>query len=167
MNLCAIAALAAVLPASLLVEIRRDLRNWDARDCLSQSDEALLQSLRVSPLGPRDAWIVEGLGPCFSGANNGAKLIYVKAQGKWRKVLDANGNRLATSRGRSHGLPDVILQRHGSAYESEEYLYRYDGAAYQPSKCAYILYADIATGRPFRRARRSPCATNWREELQP
>src|SRR5665213_1161314 len=70
-----------VLPSDLLTQVKDDLDVSGVQDCITGSAEVFEQMIRTERLNlavRKEALLVEGLGPCFAGANNGPLLIYVR-----------------------------------------------------------------------------------------
>ncbi len=93
----------------------------DLQDCLESNKEQFEQMIRVTRLrlstGTRPALLIEGLGPCLAGANNGPLIIYAFTNAKWRKVFDGIGQRVDAPATRTRGWRDLELWRHDSAFK--------------------------------------------------
>jgi hypothetical protein len=85
--------------------------------------------------GEPELW-VHGLGIKVCGAANCATWVYQKAAGGYRLLLDAgNVNRIELQRSYTKGYRDLMVVVHGSAWESNLILYKFDGEEYQQDSC--------------------------------
>ncbi|HEY9141317.1 MAG TPA: carboxypeptidase-like regulatory domain-containing protein [Bryobacteraceae bacterium] len=150
----------ATLPADLLSEIKKDLEK-----CL-ENGETIEQMIRTTWMklgtGDSEELLVEGFGAC-AGANNWSHLVYAHLGGKWRKVFEGIGDRLDTLLNRTHGLLDLARLQHGSWYESDEYVYQFDGHEYKAVRCNEVEFADWETQKEYPTPKRYPCTWDWKE----
>ena len=171
---------AAEIPSDLLATLQNDLKEDEldeAKSCLEREGLSWSEIVRVTRFDlnrPRQAWLVEGLGPCLAGNANGLKLLYIRADNGWRKILDDSGQSLEVcaqavppcpvssgSERRStstHGWPDLALWRHGSASEGDQLVYRFDGNVYKKIACSHRSPGGNHHSEP----RYSPCLRGWK-----
>jgi len=150
-----------LLPAELLNEIKKDLGLPDTQDCVQHSSEVFEQMIRATwlPLAASGdpAFYVEGLGPCFAGANNSPQLVYIRLGNKWRKVFEDSGSGIEVSTNRTSGLLDPICWQHDSAFQSFRFVYQFDGSFYTSTSCSVAQFGDILTGQNYPMPRYAPC----------
>jgi hypothetical protein len=170
---------AAEIPSDLLATLQHDLTEDEleyAKSCLERESLSWNQIVRVMRFDlnrSRQAWLVEGLGPCLAGNANGIKLLYIRADHGWRKILDDSGQSLGVcaqavpqcavpggSARRSmstQGWPDLALWRHGSASEGDQLVYRFDGTVYKKIACRHRSPGENRYSKP----RYTPCLRGW------
>jgi hypothetical protein len=132
----------AYLPANLAAQIKTDL---DVNDgCPLLADSISTSWLRLSH-GDALAVRVDGHG-CLSGVTNGPILLYARDGSSWRKVLDAQGNRMYTLPTRSRQWRDLEVLQHINAFITIQLIFRYDGSVYRAVSCQSV---DETVGGPL------------------
>jgi hypothetical protein len=140
------------------------------REGLSWND--ILRARRFDLDRPRRGWLLEGLGPCLAGNANDLKLLYIRVDDGWRKILDEFGQSLIacaqavppcpvpsrSSRRSSstHGWPDLALWQHGSASEGDQRVYQFNGNVYEEIACNHVNYQSLG-GSSYSNPRFTPC----------
>jgi hypothetical protein len=157
----------APLPPEVLTLVKADLNLnlTEMQSCVRSSGKEFEQMIRTTrkAMAPRYlAFVVEGLGPCFSGANNGPYLMYVRFGNKWRKVFDDIGNGVDFLETRTNGFPDVARRQHGSAFMSVRFVYRFNGNQYDVAGCDVVWFSDPLTGKDFPKPQYEPCTWDWK-----
>jgi hypothetical protein len=125
------------------------------------SPSSIDKGLRTAALTIRqgiEAFLITGMGPCFSApVGNGDVFVYARIENQWRKVLDANGQRVEVRNARTNGWRDLEVWRHGSALESERFIWQFDGRRYNRAFCDSVRFGDWATGQALKRPEFSRC----------
>jgi hypothetical protein len=111
---------AADIPPGLLAALQNDLKNdlEETKSCLDREGLSWDQGVRVTRFNlnrSRQAWFVEGLGPCLAGNANGPKFLYLRDGQDWRTFFMMLANRW-----RSAAAPichALSLKRRGSQIE--------------------------------------------------
>jgi hypothetical protein len=161
--------------AGLLARFQKDLPRDDleyVKSCLEREGLSWNDTARVTRLDfgrSRQAWLVEGLGPCLAGNANGLKHLYIRVGDGWREILDDVAQSLEVcaeavppcpaSKPRSpgtHGWPDLALWHHGSASEGEQHVYRFNGNVYKEVFCNHVNYQS-PDGKSYSQPRSIPC----------
>lgn len=149
------------LAADLLEQIENDLHFAAIEDCLRREGDTFEQAFRTTWLklgiGRNDELLVEGLGPCVGGANNGPELVYARFGTSWHKIFDGVGYRLNTMPNRTRGFLDLARWQHGSAFMSAEIVYQFNGHEYQAVRCTDVEFEDWMTNKPYPTPKRTPC----------
>ena len=84
----------AEIPSGLLATLQHDLQKdelEEAKSCLEREGLSWNDTARVTRLDfgrSREAWLVEGLGPCLAGNANGLMHLYIRVGDGWREILD-------------------------------------------------------------------------------
>ena len=157
----------ATVPSDLLAQLKQDIGiDTYTQKCLGDNLLRFDQSISTewlslnAPVGP--SLLVQGLGPCLSGASNSPLLLYAKFHGGWRRVLDGTGERLGKLNTFTKSWSDVELLEHDSAFSSIRYVYKFDGRKYQAVVCNVVQFADSAAGKAFTKPRYGPCTWDWK-----
>lgn len=155
------------LPSDVLRSIQADVGISDSDDCLRRNGLQFEQMIRTTwfSLAPKtaDALLVEGLGPCIAGANNGTILVYRHLGESWQKVLDVSGAQVNTVPHQTHGLLDLVRWQHSSAFESVRFLYEFDGREYEAVRCEVVEFADPSTAKQYPKPKYMPCTWDWKQ----
>jgi Carboxypeptidase regulatory-like domain len=158
------------LPADLLNQVKSDLGLPDVQDCVQESGEVFEQMIRTTQMILTNVYnraiLVEGLGSCFGGANNGPLLVYVRFGKGWRKVFDESGTELDRSPHRTHGYFDLIRWQHSSAFESVRFTYQFDGVNYRDTACNVVKFLDRESAKEYPKPRYAPCGWDWKDRKQ-
>jgi hypothetical protein len=91
---------AAKIPSDLLALLQNNLKEdelEETKSCLEREGLSwgeILRATRFDLDRPRRGWLLEGLGPCLVGNANDLKLLYIRADDGWRKILDEFGQSL-------------------------------------------------------------------------
>jgi len=157
----------AKVPQELPGMIMRDLEFPLIQDCLKDRNTAFEELIRttwfvISKDGAR-ALLVEGVGSCIAGANNGPLLVYARFGQTWRKVFDEIGNRLNALPSRTRGYSDLERWQHGSAFESDRFIHRFNGTEYTAVRCDSVEFGSISTSKPYSKPKYTPCTGDWRD----
>ena len=84
---------------------------------------------------------VHGLGPGICGAANCVTWVFQKTANGYRLLLDAGSiNRIEPQRSYTKGYRDLMVIIHGSAWESNLILYKFDGEYYNQAKRYFRTY---------------------------
>lgn len=84
---------------------------------------------------------VHGVGLGMCGAANCATWIYHKAANRYQMLLDASSiQRVELQKTFTNGYRDIITSMHGSAWDSDLTLYKFDGKQYQRVGCFFRTY---------------------------
>jgi len=70
-----------------------------------------------------------------SPTGNCAFWVFRRRGNSYIPLLDAGAQTFTIQQSRTHGLHDIVLALHGSAFQSEVRIYRFDGESYQPGEC--------------------------------
>jgi hypothetical protein len=136
-------------------------------DCLLESGESSEQMIRTTWLklstDHNPQLLVEGLGPCLAGANNGPALIYARFGSNWRKVFSHSGNRVGTLSHKTHDFFDLVRWQHASAFNSVRYVYQFDGLQYKVAQCNDVYFVDMATEKKYPKPKYLPCTWDWKD----
>jgi hypothetical protein len=155
-----------VLPSDLLKRVKDDLDYPGVQDCITGSGEVFEQMIRTERLNlaaRTQALLVEGLGPCFAGANNGQLLIYIRFGDQWRNVFDESGSQIETLSSRTLRFQDIARWQHDSAFASVRYTYHFDGNSYRVVGCDSVQFSDWETGNKYPAPRFDSCSWNWKQ----
>lgn len=109
------------------------------------------------------ALLLEGLPPCLAGNDNGAKLIFVRSNDVWRKVLECIGDVVEVAQTRTSGWHDLVLWQHDNASRSARQLLRFDGTRYRSVSCDLVQFRDEITHKKFAKPRYGPCTEEFLE----
>jgi hypothetical protein len=58
-------------------------------------------------------------------------------------LLEADAQTFTVQRTRTRGFLDIALSTHGSAFETEERVYKFNGEAYRESACSDVLWSSL------------------------
>jgi hypothetical protein len=84
---------------------------------------------------------VHGIGPTICGMANCITWVYQKVGGNYKLLLEAGSiNRIELQKSFSKGYRDIMTVMHGSAWESDLKLYKFDGNRYQLVGCFFRTY---------------------------
>jgi hypothetical protein len=84
---------------------------------------------------------VHGIGPGICGAANCVTWIYRKAANEYQMLLDAGSiQRVEPQNTFTKDYRDIITSMHGSAWDSDLTLYKFDGKQYQRVGCFFRTY---------------------------
>jgi hypothetical protein len=140
------------IPIDLADLVRSDFDTPEAQKCLARQRVRLGQVLTAMRLGiaPKgtEVVLVQGLGICLGGANNGPYVIYARIGGRWQMVLAEVGNRVVPRAARTLGWRDLEIWGHASAFESSRRLFRFNGIEYRAAACDMVRRAG-AVGTPL------------------
>jgi hypothetical protein len=129
------------VPPQLLVLIRQDT-TWEPRlDRFRDSLATMLFAERVdlNHDGVPEL-VVHGQGR-ICGPYWCPYWIYRRTSAGYERLLDAgNVQRLEPQATASHGYRDVTAWRHGSAWDGDVALYKFDGRQYRSAKCTHYSY---------------------------
>ncbi|MEA2559087.1 MAG: hypothetical protein QOH06_591 [Acidobacteriota bacterium] len=90
--------------------------------------------------GGEPALRVHGLGK-VCGAANCVTWVYEKTANGYRLLLEAGSiNRIEIQRSYTKGYRDLMAVMHGSAWQSDLTLYKFDGERYQRDSCFHRTY---------------------------
>ena len=84
---------------------------------------------------------------------------------RWRgnsyfPLLRAEAQTFTLQPSHTHGFLDIVLTRHGSAFESEVKVYRFDGESYQEGECYTAEWEKLGADGEFRKLKEpklTPC----------
>ena len=107
------------------------------------------------------ALLLEGLPPCLAGNDNGAKLIFVRSAGVWRKVLDCIGDSVELVKTQTNGWHDLVLWQHDNAFRSARQLLQFDGTRYKSASCNMVQFQDEVTYKKLAKPRYTPCTEEF------
>ena len=101
-------------------------------------------NLRAHPMelnrGGEPEILVRGIGK-ICGAANCVMWVYQKDADSYRLLLDAGSiNRIEPQKSYTKGYRDLMTVMHGSAWESDLVLYKFDGEEYRMDSCFYRTY---------------------------
>ena len=158
----------AGLPRALSTAFRADLAQEfaDLDQCLSERQQPYQSALRVSRVqlsstsGP--TILIEGLGPCLAGANNGPHWVYLKTPDGWHQILSSSGFRFVPLSLCHNAFADVAVWGHSSAYESIRTVYAFTAGRYRPSSCQVVTHG--GTEGWFKQPVYRPCTFDWRHD---
>jgi hypothetical protein len=161
--------------AGLLARFQENIPRDDleyVKSCLEQEGLSWNDTARVTRLDfgrSRQAWLVEGLGPCLAGNANGLMHLYIRVGDGWREILDDVAQSLEVCAEAvppcrapkprppgTHDWPDVALWHHGSASEGEQHVYRFNGNVYREVFCNHVNYQS-PEGKRYSQPRSIPC----------
>jgi hypothetical protein len=151
--------------SDLLIQIRDDLHLRNMQDCVRDSGEVfeqMIRTYRVAVAVHHAGLVVEGLGPCFAGGNNGPLVIYAQFGSNWRKVFNESGIGIEPLPRRTHGFQDIARWQHDSAFASVRYTYHFDGNRYKVTGCNVVQFSDPLTDEQYRMPRYVRCSWNWK-----
>ena len=84
---------------------------------------------------------VHGLGPGICGAANCVTWVYQKTANGYRLLLESGCvNRIEPQESYTKGYRDLMVVRHGSAWEADLILYKFDGESYREAECFFRTY---------------------------
>jgi hypothetical protein len=75
-------------------------------------------------------------------------------------LLEGEGQTFAVQRTRTKGLLDIVLSRHGSAFDSEARTYSFDGESYREGSCFDVEWSAVGSDdgmHQLKKPRMSPC----------
>lgn len=144
----------------------RGLLQPEIADCLTATGRRIDDAIRVTSTklsGKNErSWIVEGLGPCLAGANNGPIWVFAPLAGTWRNVLYDIGQTLRKLTNRTNGWYDLELLKHDSAFASIYLVYQFDGSGYQPVRCFVLRFPFEGDDKVSSKPVRERCDWDWR-----
>ncbi len=151
----------AVLPPDL-VSIAMSGFDWhESAECSDRHRIAFEESIRAAGLplvsGGAPAVLIQGLGPCLSGPNNGPLIVYAKDGPRWRAVLHQTGNRLDRLPSSTQGWRDLELRQHASAFDEVRRTYQFEKTAYREAGCRVLRTGDPTTGKQLAQPVVTPC----------
>jgi hypothetical protein len=96
--------------------------------------------------------IVQGFGECqCSPTGNCSFWIYEKSKDGYRRLLETDMVQVfSVENTRSHGYRDIVTGAHGSAFDTDLTVLKFDGDRYQPRECWSMSYPqpdDSESGR--------------------
>jgi hypothetical protein len=109
------------------------------------------------------ASLFEGLPPCLAGNDNGTKLIFVRSNDVWRKVLECIGDAVEVIQTSTNGWHDLVLWQHDNASRSARQLLRFDGNRYKSVSCNLVQFQDEITRKKLAKPRYEPCTEEFLE----
>ncbi len=103
-------------------------------------------------LNGRTQIIVQGVGECqCSPTGNCSFWVYEKSTDGYRRLLVTNMVQVfSVENTRSHGYRDIVTGAHGSAFDTDLTVFKFDGERYQPRECWSMSYPrtiDSKSGR--------------------
>lgn len=85
--------------------------------------------------------VVHGIGIGICGAANCVNWIFRKGGNEYQMLLDAGSIQdIEPQKTSTNGYRDIITSMHGSAWDSDLILYKYDGEQYQRVGCFFRTY---------------------------
>jgi hypothetical protein len=151
----------ADIPFDLLATLQSDLKEdlAETKSCLEQEGLSWNESLDAEPLyldRTHHALLVQGIGRCLAGNANSSIFLYIRAGNSWRKLLYNIGQSLQIcakayppfpavnepkrKSASTRGWPDSAIWRHGSAWEGDQLVYRFDGNRYKMVGCTHVQH---------------------------
>lgn len=125
--------------APLTIDERRQVNRLFDDDFEKTTAEGRIGMIALTD-GDREHLILQGSGPWCGATGNCSVWILARANGHLEVVLETIANGLSVSRSLHYGFRDVITTMHGSAFETQYTVYRYDGKVYQPVDCYSVLF---------------------------
>lgn len=164
----------AKLPPGFLTVIGHDLGAPDVQSCLEDRKLRLEQTIGTEwmslntadgrTLIVRGLGIVQGVGTCLGGVNNGPFLGYSEIGSGWRKIFDGTGARLNRLPNTSRGWHDLELWQHDSAFRSIRYVYRFSGTKYEAIRCNVVQFTDFDTDKQLAKPIYTSCDWDWKHD---
>ena len=176
----------ADIPSDLLATLQSDLKEdlAETKSCLEQEGLSWNESLDAEPLDldrTHHALFVHGIRRCLAGNANSPIFLHIRAGNGWRRLLYNIGQSLQVctkayppcpavkgpkrKSGITHGWPDLAIWRHGSAWEGDQLVYRFDGDMYKLVGCTHVQYRNL-NGQPDSQPRHSSCLPGWNASEQ-
>jgi hypothetical protein len=155
------AAKTADIPSDLLATLKSDLKEdlAETKSCLEREGLTWNEGLDAEPLDldrTRHALLVQGIGRCLAGNANSPVFLYISAGNGWRRLFYNIGQSLQICtkayppcpavKGPKRksaikpGWPDLAIWRHGSAWEGDQLVYRFDGNIYKMVCCTHVQH---------------------------
>ena len=155
------------IPAAIVAEFLDDDAVRAAGGSRERAAFEVAKSLLAEPIdldGDRTRdWVVRY--GCAAVGNCGT-YVYRATRGGFREVLEANDLQTVRTRWRSsHGLRDWEAGRHGSAFDGEMFVYRFDGREYRRVACLIYSYRYL-DARGDAHMRRKPKLTREKCEAE-
>jgi hypothetical protein len=171
----------ADIPSDLLGTLQSDLKEdlAETKSCLEREGLSWNESLDAEPLDldrTHHAWLVHGIGRCLAGNANSPIFLYIRAGNGWRKLLYNIGQSFQIcaqayppcpavkgpkrKSASTHGWPDLEIWRHGSAWEGDQLVYRFEKDMYKLVGCSHVQYRN-PNGQPASKPRYSSCLSGW------
>jgi hypothetical protein len=135
------------------------------RAAAERARELSAETIDLDLDGRRDWVIREGC----AAVGNCDTSVYRATRDGFKLLLEADGVQTVRARRRSsNGLRDLELGRHGSAYDGETFVYRFDGREYRRVACMFYSYRYLdARGRMHVRKRPEMTREKCEEEEEP
>ena len=86
--------------------------------------------------------------------------IFIRQNNQYRVLLDGEAQSFALQKNKTNGFVDVVLSRHGSAFESELRVYKFDGNVYQDNDCYMAEFQKLGADGEYHETEEaiiSPC----------
>jgi len=142
--------------AKQLLEILRSAAktSFDSGVCEIPPDVEQRSSLRFVKLASngRTQVIVQGVGECqCSPTGNCSFWIYEKSANGYRPLLATDMVQVfSVENTRSHGYRDIVTGAHGSAFDTDLTVFKFDGEHYQPRECWRMSYPQTVDSKSYR-----------------
>ena len=76
--------------------------------------------------------------------------LFQSVRGDYVLLLAGEAQTFTIQTTKNNGMPDIVLGRHGSAFESELIVYKFDGNKYAAGPCYLATRRDVKTARKYR-----------------
>ena len=127
-------------PAEIPNEIIEFLKSDESVDRCLQENGGVPENLTAERLnltgGPNSEILVRGINTCLCGANNCVHWIFQRAAVGYKLILEVYAiQAIEVQKTKSNGFSDLIASMHGSAFDHDLSLYKFNGDKYQRTKC--------------------------------
>jgi hypothetical protein len=130
------------VPEEIIQELSKD---EDIKKCLEPDNGGVDKNLKAELLYlNRDEvpeLLVHGTGSCICGMNNCDFWIYRKTANGYQMILDAGFiNHIELRKTFTNDYRDLVGAMHGSAFDSDLFVYKFDGKRYRLKECLQRHY---------------------------
>jgi len=138
----------AGVPSVLVEMLKQEIADSDSAD---RCESSLARNFEIKAIDlNRDSipeYVVHGRGMCFCSATGNCWFsIYHRTKGLLEPLLETDGVQLFKfANSVSNGYRDLFTWIHGSAFDSERRLFRFDGSRYQLMACWEESYSYLDT----------------------
>jgi hypothetical protein len=140
-------------------EIVRQLLKTEEREFIQlrpdgSAENLVAERINLGSDGKPELW-VHGIGPMICGAANCVAWIFRKTGSEYQMLLNAGSiQQVEPQKTITNGYRDIIASMHGSAWDSDLTLYKFNGRQYQRAKCFFRTYRYKDKRGRFRETRR-------------
>lgn len=139
------------LPASerdhLLAAITNELSSDEFESEEARKKAAMEARIKYVDLGDGKPEVVvqSADGTTCSPTGNCAFWVFRLTENSYGALLQAEAQTFTLQRSHTHGLLDIVLARHGSAWESEVKVYKFDGKSYREGDCYSAAWEQLGS----------------------